>query len=60
MGWAKYYEDNVRISEERMYMSNSFSTPVVATPRYNCPYCFYGFSSFLRCVPVGSGYHFEV
>ena len=50
MGWAKYYEDNVRISEERMYMSNSFSTPVVATPRYNCPYCFCGFSSYSSMV----------
>lgn len=46
MGWAKYYEDNVRISEERMYMNSSFSTPVISAPRFNCPYCYCGFSTY--------------
>lgn len=46
LGWAKYYEDNVRIIDDRMYFKSYFSAPSVTAPRFSCPYCLCSFSSY--------------
>ncbi len=48
MGWAKYYEDNVRIIDDRLFKltKNFEDKQILEIKRFFCPFCSQGFTAY--------------